>query len=410
MKLTSQLRKYAKAKSMAALKANFWRTLGVYAMYYLLFAAVGVLGVLLFLGILLGAVYSMLPQMTVLPSSSEAIAMAMVGPIVAAYALLIVLVVLAAGPLTLLVTHYQISLQRGVPLTVGQTLSVLGRGRMLWNSIKLTGCLVLRALLWSLLLIFIMSIITAGMVNGSLLSIFFALLYVVAYFGWGLFLAAKLDSYAGAWVLMEETPHLGAWEATKMSAQVFCGSTGGLIVFRLSFIPWGLLDLFITLMLGFFADAGMSGAAIVLMLLAMLALQFVYAAQIGTYTQTSLFEIFDVLRRGEPVWPDAAGMPGAPAGPDGQMPTAAPQAPAPAGAAPAAPPLPAGAPQSEPAQPPVAPTQPAPPDAPSQPVQPAAAPAQPASEPAPPPAAPSQPAQPDAPDDRVNGYNEEMFR
>ena len=105
MKLTSQLRKYAKAKSMAALKANFWRTLGVYAMYYLLLAAVGVLGVLLFLGILLGAVYSMLPQMTVLPSSSEAIAMAMVGPIVAAYALVIVLVVLAAGPLTLLVTN-----------------------------------------------------------------------------------------------------------------------------------------------------------------------------------------------------------------------------------------------------------------------------------------------------------------
>ena len=408
MKLTSQLRKYAKAKSMAALKANFWRTLGVYAMYYLLFAAVGVLGVLLFLGILLGAVYSMLPQMTVLPSSSEAIAMAMVGPIVAAYALVIVLVVLAAGPLTLLVTHYQISLQRGAPLTVGQTLSVLGRGRMLWNSIKLTGCLVLRAFLWSLLLIFIMSMITAGMASGGMLSIVFSLVYAVVYFGWGLFLTAKLDSYSGAWVLLEETPHLGAWEATKMSAQVFRGSTGGLIVFRLSFILWGLLDLFITLLLVIFGNAGMSGAAVVLMLLAMLVLQFVYTAQIGTYTQTSLFEIFDVLRRGEPVWPDAAGMPGAPAGPDGQMPTAAPQAPAPAGAAPAAPPLPAAEPQSEPAQP-VAPTQPAQPDA---------APVQPAGEPTPPPAAPSQPAQPQppapaqpgAPDDRVNGYNEEMFR
>lgn len=408
MKLTSQLRKYAKAKSMAALKANFWRTLGVYAMYYLLFAAVGVLGVLLFLGILLGAVYSMLPQMTGLPSSSEAIVMAMVGPIVAAYALLIVLVVLAAGPLTLLVTHYQISLQRGAPLTVGQTLSVLGRGRMLWNSIKLIGCLVLRAFLWSLLLIFIMSMITAGMASGGMLSIVFSLVYVVAYFGWGLFLTAKLDSYSGAWVLLEETPHLGAWEATKMSAQVFRGSTGGLIVFRLSFILWGLLDLFITLMLVIFGNAGMSGAAVVLMLLAMLVLQFVYTAQIGTYTQTSLFEIFDVLRRGEPVWPDAAGMPGAPAGPDGQTPPTAPQAPASAGEAPAAPPLPAAEPQSEPAQP-VAPTQPAQPDA---------APVQPAGEPTSPPAAPSQPAQPQppapaqpgAPDDRVNGYNEEMFR
>ncbi len=408
MKLTSQLRKYAKAKSMAALKANFWRTLGVYAMYYLLFAAVGVLGVLLFLGILLGAVYSMLPQMTVLPSSSEVIAMAMVGPIVAAYALVIVLVVLAAGPLTLLVTHYQISLQRGAPLTVGQTLSVLGRGRMLWNSIKLIGCLVLRAFLWSLLLIFIMSMITAGMASGGMLSIVFSLVYAVVYFGWGLFLTAKLDSYSGAWVLLEETPHLGAWEATKMSAQVFRGSTGGLIVFRLSFILWGLLDLFITLLLVVFGNAGMSGAAVVLMLLAMLVLQFVYTAQIGTYTQTSLFEIFDVLRRGEPVWPDAAGMPGAPAGPDGQTPPTAPQAPAPAGEAPAAPPLPAAEPQSEPAQP-VAPTQPAQPDA---------APVQPAGEPTPPPAAPSQPAQPrppapaqpGAPDDRVNGYNEEMFR
>lgn len=408
MKLTSQLRKYAKAKSMAALKANFWRTLGVYAMYYLLFAAVGVLGVLLFLGILLGAVYSMLPQMTVLPSSSEVIAMAMVGPIVAAYALVIVLVVLAAGPLTLLVTHYQISLQRGAPLTVGQTLSVLGRGRMLWNSIKLIGCLVLRAFLWSLLLIFIMSMITAGMASGGMLSIVFSLVYAVVYFGWGLFLTAKLDSYSGAWVLLEETPHLGAWEATKMSAQVFRGSTGGLIVFRLSFILWGLLDIFITLMLVIFGNAGMSGAAVVLMLLAMLVLQFVYTAQIGTYTQTSLFEIFDVLRRGEPVWPDAAGMPGAPAGPDGQTPPTAPQAPAPAGEAPAAPPLPAAEPQSEPAQP-VAPTQPAQPDA---------APVQPAGEPTPPPAAPSQPAQPQppapaqpgAPDDRVNGYNEEMFR
>ncbi|HIW54505.1 MAG TPA: DUF975 family protein [Candidatus Ruthenibacterium merdigallinarum] len=403
MKLTSQLRKYAKAKSMAALKANFWRTLGVYAMYYLLFAAVGVLGVLLFLGILLGAAYSMLPQMTVLPSSPEAIAMAMVGPIVAAYALVIVLVVLAAGPLTLLVTHYQISLQRGAPLTVGQTLSVLGRGRMLWNSIKLTGCLVLRAFLWSLLLIFIMLVLAAGTGSGGMLSVVFFVVYAVVYFGWGLFLTAKLDSYSGAWVLLEETPHLGAWEATKMSAQVFRGSTGGLIVFRLSFILWGLLDLFITLMLVVFGNAGMSGAAVVLMLLAMLVLQFVYTAQIGTYTQTSLFEIFDVLRRGEPVWPDAAGMPGAPAGPDGQTPPTAPQAPAPAGEAPAAPPLPAEAPQSEPA-PPVAPTQPAQPDA---------APVQPAGEPTPPPAAPSQPpvpAQPGAPDDRVNGYNEEMFR
>ena len=408
MKLTSQLRKYAKAKSMAALKANFWRTLGVYAMYYLLFAAVGVLGVLLFLGILLGAVYSMLPQMTVLPSSSEAIAMAMVGPIVAAYALVIVLVVLAAGPLTLLVTHYQISLQRGAPLTVGQTLSVLGRGRMLWNSIKLTGCLVLRAFLWSLLLIFIMLVLAAGTGSGGMLSVVFFVVYAVVYFGWGLFLTAKLDSYSGAWVLLEETPHLGAWEATKMSAQVFRGSTGGLIVFRLSFILWGLLDLFITLLLVIFGNAGMSGAAVVLMLLAMLVLQFVYTAQIGTYTQTSLFEIFDVLRRGEPVWPDAAGMPGAPAGPDGQTPPTAPQAPAPVGEAPAAPPLPAAEPQSEPAQP-VAPTQPAQPDA---------APVQPAGEPTPPPAAPSQPAQPQppapaqpgAPDDRVNGYNEEMFR
>ena len=408
MKLTSQLRKYAKAKSMAALKANFWRTLGVYAMYYLLFAAVGVLGVLLFLGILLGAVYSMLPQMTVLPSSSEAIAMAMVGPIVAAYALVIVLVVLAAGPLTLLVTHYQISLQRGAPLTVGQTLSVLGRGRMLWNSIKLTGCLVLRAFLWSLLLIFIMLVLAAGTGSGGMLSVVFFVVYAVVYFGWGLFLTAKLDSYSGAWVLLEETPHLGAWEATKMSAQVFRGSTGGLIVFRLSFILWGLLDLFITLMLVIFGNAGMSGAAVVLMLLAMLVLQFVYTAQIGTYPQTSLFEIFDVLRRGEPVWPDVAGMPGAPASPDGQTPPTAPQAPAPVGEAPAAPPLPAAEPQSEPAQP-VAPTQPAQPDA---------APVQPAGEPTPPPAAPSQPAQPQppapaqpgAPDDRVNGYNEEMFR
>lgn len=403
MKLTSQLRKYAKAKSMAELKANFWRTLGVYAMYYLLFAAVGVLGVLLFLGILLGAVYSMLPQMTGLPSSSEAIAMAMVGPIVAAYALVIVLVVLAAGPLTLLVTHYQISLQRGAPLTVGQTLSVLGRGRMLWNSIKLTGCLVLRAFLWSLLLIFIMLVLAAGTGSGGMLSVVFFVVYAVVYFGWGLFLTAKLDSYSGAWVLLEETLHLGAWEATKMSAQVFRGSTGGLIVFRLSFILWGLLDLFITLMLVVFGNAGMSGAAVVLMLLAMLVLQFVYTAQIGTYTQTSLFEIFDVLRRGEPVWPDAAGMPGAPAGPDDQTPPTAPQAPASAGEAPAAPPLPAAEPQSEPAQP-VAPTQPAQPDA---------APVQPAGEPTPPPAAPSQPpvpAQPGAPDDRVNGYNEEMFR
>ena len=52
---------------------------------------------------------------------------------------------------------------------------------------------------------------------------------------------AKVSSYVGGYVLIQDDETMGAWRAVSASAELFRGRYGQLLTFCLSFLPWVLL-------------------------------------------------------------------------------------------------------------------------------------------------------------------------
>ena len=232
------------------------------------------------------------------PEVDPSIAFSFLGDIVVMSVIYALALLLIGAPLTFGLMRYFIRLGRGERPTVG----VLGSGFLSYfASIKLNVCLGFRSFLWMFFPVIIYAI-AGTYINTNTAGvgyIFLNMLKELIYFIVMILIGIKLQAYAGAYVLMGDDKTRGAWESTKESAGYFKDHYMDLLIFNLSFIPWGLL-LFLLISISIGAVVSMiafsvSGSAITVTVIAAIIIIFLLSCYVTCYQRTAFFMLCDHL-------------------------------------------------------------------------------------------------------------------
>ena len=232
------------------------------------------------------------------PEVDPSIAFSFLGDIIAMSVIYALALLLIGAPLTFGLMRYFIRLGRGERPTVG----VLGSGFLSYfASIKLNVCLGFRSFLWMFFPVIIYAI-AGTYINTNTAGvgyIFLNMLKELIYFIVMILIGIKLQAYAGAYVLMGDDKTRGAWESTKESAGYFKGHYMDLLLFNLSFIPWGLLlFLLISISIGVVVSMiafSVSGSAIAVAVIAAFIIIFLLSCYVTCYQRTAFFMLCDYL-------------------------------------------------------------------------------------------------------------------
>ena len=232
------------------------------------------------------------------PEVDPSIAFSFLGDIVVMSVIYALALLLIGAPLTFGLMRYFIRLGRGERPTVG----VLGSGFLSYfASIKLNVCLGFRSFLWMFFPVIIYAI-AGTYINTNTAGvgyIFLNMLKELIYFIVMILIGIKLQAYAGAYVLMGDDKTRGAWESTKESAGYFKGHYMDLLLFNLSFIPWGLLlFLLISISIGVVVSMiafSVSGSAIAVAVIAAFIIIFLLSCYVTCYQRTAFFMLCDYL-------------------------------------------------------------------------------------------------------------------
>ena len=232
------------------------------------------------------------------PEVDPSIAFSFLGDIVVMSVIYALALLLIGSPLTFGLMRYFIRLGRGERPTVG----VLGSGFLSYfASIKLNVCLGFRSFLWMFFPVIIYAI-AGTYINTNTAGvgyIFLNMLKELIYFIVMILIGIKLQAYAGAYVLMGDDKTRGAWESTKESAGYFKDHYMDLLIFNLSFIPWGLLlFLLISISIGVVVSMiafSVSGAAIAVAVIAAFIIIFLLSCYVTCYQRTAFFMLCDYL-------------------------------------------------------------------------------------------------------------------
>ena len=232
------------------------------------------------------------------PEVDPSIAFSFLGDIIAMSVIYALALLLIGAPLTFGLMRYFIRLGRGERPTVG----VLGSGFLSYfASIKLNVCLGFRSFLWMFFPVIIYAI-AGTYINTNTAGvgyIFLNMLKELIYFIVMILIGIKLQAYAGAYVLMGDDKTRGAWESTKESAGYFKDHYMDLLIFNLSFIPWGLLlFLLISISIGVVVSMiafSVSGSAIAVAVIAAFIIIFLLSCYVTCYQRTAFFMLCDYL-------------------------------------------------------------------------------------------------------------------
>lgn len=215
------------------------------------------------------------------------------------------------GPLQYGLMRFFVSLRRGGEPGVGTLFQPFTSLQTLWTGIKMAFCLFFRSLLWTvgptvlymfaLMAVTINAILTrqgppAGMMVG--IGVLYGLVMLL--------INVKLLTYQAGWVIMNDHPDCGVWDATAQAGHTFRGRFGSLLLFVLSFIGWYVLlagVMWVCLLLGLFGWellAGATGVAVLAAaLLAAVCLHVVLGSFISAYVTTSFIGMYEALTAAE---------------------------------------------------------------------------------------------------------------
>lgn len=223
----------------------------------------------------------------------------------------VLLLIVVSGPLMFGLMRFYTDLSRGGQPGAGAVLQPITPGASLWTGIRMSFCLFLRSLMWTVLptvLLTISAVAVAMISYGSAdgMTGGFIALYVL--YGVVSFLInIKLLTYNAGWVVLHDNEQYGAWNATRDASAVFHGHFVSLLVFELSFIGWNLLAIaavYLCVLLGMIGLSIIGGslgiAVLIVSLIAALCVGLVVGSFVTGYYQSSFIAMFDYLATSEP--------------------------------------------------------------------------------------------------------------
>lgn len=225
----------------------------------------------------------------------------------------VLLLIVVSGPLTFGLMRFYTDLSRGGQPGAGAVLQPITSGASLWTGIRMSFCLFLRSLMWTVLPTFLLTIgaIALAMMSymsGSADGMTGGLIALYVLYGIITFLInIKLLTYNAGWVVLHDNEQYGAWNATRDASAVFRGRFVSLLVFELSFIGWNLLAIaavYLCVLLGMIGLSIIGGslgiAILIVSLIAALCVGLVVGSFVNGYYQTSFIAMFDYLATPEP--------------------------------------------------------------------------------------------------------------
>lgn len=137
---------------------------------------------------------------------------------------------------------YFIAVSRNKQAHFGDLFCAIFKRGLYVKSLRMVICLMFRSFLWSAVPDFIFTSYS-GMMGavGRPLPPSALIAYQLVMF----LISIKVQTYAAGWIFILDESTSSAWEATKRGAQLFRGRLFDLLVFTLSFLPWGLLAIVI---------------------------------------------------------------------------------------------------------------------------------------------------------------------
>lgn len=300
----ASVRKQIKKQAKQEVNSRLGSVIGTQILYSLPFAAIGaVLYFMLIARILVFAFQFGTGAMA--GASEDAMMLAslkLIGEVVLMCLGAMVLYLLIGSALTFGLMQYFIRLYRGEKPTVG----LLGYGfcgiRRFWNSIKLAVCIGFRSFLWLIIptILYVVAALVFGLnaafsggdPDGTIQVIYW--IYVVV----TMLIAIKIQTYYGAYILMDQNSSLGAWESTKQSSALFKGKYFALLVFELSYLPWYLLLIPLVLVAALLIGLAVMSSSVLLMsicIAAVVILALIYVYYLTAYFNAAFFGICDYL-------------------------------------------------------------------------------------------------------------------
>ena len=190
----------------------------------------------------------------------------------------VLLLLVVSGPLTFGLMRFYTDLTRGG--RPGAVLQPITSGASLWTGIRMSFCLFLRSLMWT---VPPTVLLTIGAVAVSAIS----------------FMTGSPDSMTGGLIVL--------YAVYGLVSFLIRGRFGALLIFELSFLGWNLLALasvylcFLLGMLGLTVIGGGLGIAVMAVsLIAALCVGLVVGSFVNGYYQTSFIAMFDYLATPEP--------------------------------------------------------------------------------------------------------------
>ena len=315
----ASVRKQIKKQAKQEVKSRLGSVIGTQILYSLPFAAIGaVLYFMLIARILVFAFQFGTGGMAGASEDAMMLAsMKLIGEVVLMCLGAMVLYLLIGSALTFGLMQYFIRLYRGEKPTVG----LLGYGfcgiRRFWNSIKLAVCIGFRSFLWMIIptILYVVAAFGFGLnaaISGAdpegVIQVIYWVYVVVT-----MLIAIKIQTYYGAYILMDQNSSLGAWESTKQSSALFKGKYIALLVFELSYLPWYLLLIPLVLVAALLIGLTVMSSSVLLMsicIAAVVILALIYVYYLTAYFNAAFFGICDYLgmapEKEEPEAADAA--------------------------------------------------------------------------------------------------------
>ena len=146
----------------------------------------------------------------------------------------VLLLLVVSGPLTFGLMRFYTDLTRGGRPGAGAVLQPITSGASLWTGIRMSFCLFLRSLMWTvpptvLLTIGVVAVSAMSFMTGSPDSMTGGLIVLYAVYGLVSFLISiKLMTYSAGWVVLHDNEQYGVWNATRDASDVFRGRFGAL--------------------------------------------------------------------------------------------------------------------------------------------------------------------------------------
>lgn len=248
--------------------------------------------------ILIAAVISLFafagPTMLWAARSFSVLGIMIIGPalIMMEWVLAVLLIQIPLAPLLAGFMRFCSNLQRGKPASAAVLFECFRTGRRFGSAVKMGLCIWLRSFLWGLIPSTVS--LLANLLTDSLepLAVLLQLVLMVL-------IMAKVSSYVGGYVLIQDDETMGAWRAVSASAELFRGRYGQLLTFCLSFLPWVLLAvpvLLAGLLIGLILN--LIGLPVFLIPLLAWGVTLVLFGFVYTYQMVSMFEWLDFLRGG----------------------------------------------------------------------------------------------------------------